>query len=187
LVADLAGVEVDLDLIDEETLILRSNQSLGNGVIDKVCDIVYINPDRLDRLKTLDLVPMIEKLNLKLNRAKRPYLLIGPGRWGSSDPSLGVPVSWSQISGAAAIVECDMIDIKVEPSQGTHFFQNIVSFQVGYLTVKDTDGGVDFDWLDSHKPAMEDGPLRHIVLPEPVRILLDSRRQCGAVQRPAGS
>ena len=78
-----------------------------------------------------------------------------------------------------------MIDIKVEPSQGTHFFQNIVSFQVGYLTVKDTDGGVDFDWLDSHEPEMEEGPLRHIALTEPIRVLLDSRRQCGAVQRPA--
>ena len=187
LVADLADVEVDLDLVDADSMILRSNQSLGNGVIDKICDVVYINPDRLDRLKTLDIVPMIEKLNLKLNRAKRPYLLIGPGRWGSSDPSLGIPVSWSQISGASAIVECDMVDIKVEPSQGTHFFQNIVSFQVGYLTVKDTDGGVDFDWLDSHEPEMEEGPLRHIVLTEPIRVLLDSRRQCGAVQRPADS
>ncbi len=184
LVADLSDVVVDLDEIEEETVILKSSQSLGNGIISKIKDIIYVDPQRLNRLKTRDLVPLITRLNNKLKREKRPYLLIGPGRWGSSDPSLGIPVSWSNISAAVAIVECDMLDIKVEPSQGTHFFQNIVSFQIGYLTVKDSEGGVDFDWLDQYEPEFEQGPLRHIRLEGPIRILLDSRNQSGLVQRP---
>lgn len=184
LVADLSDVVVDLDEIDEETVILKSSQSLGNGIISKVKDIIYVDPRRLNRMKTRDLVPLITRLNNRLKREKRPYLLIGPGRWGSSDPSLGIPVSWSNISAAVAIVECDMVDIKVEPSQGTHFFQNIVSFQIGYLTVKDSEGGVDFDWLDQYETEFEQGPLRHIRLETPIRVLLDSRNQTGLVQRP---
>ena len=185
LVADSVDVEVDLDMVDQERLLLRSSQALGNGVIDDIRDIVYVNPTRLDRLRSMNLVERIERINLHLVRQKRPYLLIGPGRWGSSDSSLGIPVSWSQISGAASIVECEMVDIKVEPSQGTHFFQNIVSFGVGYLTVRERDGEVDFSWLENQRKIKSYGPLHHIRLRYPLHVLIDSKRQDACVVKPS--
>jgi DNA-binding response OmpR family regulator len=185
LVADSVDVEVDLDMVDQERLLLRSSQALGNGVVKDIRDIVYVNPTRLDRLRSMNLVNRIERINLRLVRQKRPYLLIGPGRWGSSDSSLGIPVSWSQISGAASIVECEMVDIKVEPSQGTHFFQNIVSFGVGYLTVRERDGEVDFSWLDGQRKIESYGPLRHVRLRYPLHVLIDSKRQDACVVKPS--
>ena len=185
LVADSVDVEVDLDMVDEEQLLLRSSQALGNGVVDDIRDIVYVNPTRLDRLRSMNLVERIERINLHLVRQKRPYLLIGPGRWGSSDSSLGIPVSWSQISGAASIVECEMVDIKVEPSQGTHFFQNIVSFGVGYLTVRERDGEVDFSWLEKQRKVKSYGPLHHVRLRYPLHVLIDSKRQDACVVKPS--
>ena len=98
---------------------------------------------------------------------------------------LGIPVRWSQISGAKTIIECEMTDISVDPSQGTHFFQNIVSFNVGYLTIRNNDPGkIDWKWLESLTPEMEEGPIRHIKLEHPLRILLDGRKGNAAILKP---
>jgi hypothetical protein len=134
-------------------------------------------------MKTRDLTPIIERLNAELSRQNRPYLLIGPGRWGTSDPSLGIPVGWGQISGAKTIVEVPMADIHVDPSQGSHFFQNIVSFSVGYLTLEKSDS-MDWDWLDSHDEVFEEGPIRHIRCEAPLKILLDSRDSEALILKP---
>jgi hypothetical protein len=154
--------------------VVISSKSLGNGVIDDIRDVVYVNPSKLDRMRTTNLTDEIEAIDAILRKQKRPYLLIGPGRWGSSDPSLGIPVEWNQIMGAKAIVEVPMSDIHVEPSQGTHFFQNIVSFNIGYLTIGHDDL-VDWDWLDSLEPKTKFGPLRHIQIEKPLKVILDSR------------
>ena len=170
------SVDIDIDMseVDRSRAICMSTRSLGNGVIDDISDVVYIHPDRLDRMKTSDLTDHIEEIDAKLRKKGRPYLLIGPGRWGSSDPSLGIPVSWDQIRGAKAIVEVPMSDIHVEPSQGSHFFQNIVTFHIGYLTITDEDL-LDFDWLDQVGSEAEIGSLRHISLNKPLKVVLDSR------------
>lgn len=168
-------IDVDMDSVKQDSVICSSSLSLGSGIIDDIYDVVYVNPHVMNRMKTRDIVPDIETVNAKLTQQNRPYLLIGPGRWGSSDPSLGIPVSWSQISGATAIVEARMGDIHVEPSQGTHFFQNIVSFNVGYLTITSADEDIDWEWLDSHPAEFESGPLRHIKLDEGIRVLLDGK------------
>ena len=123
---------------------------------------------------TSDLTSDIEAIDATLREEGRPYVLIGPGRWGSSDPSLGIPVQWEQIMGSRAIVEVPMADIHVEPSQGTHFFQNIITFNIGYLTIGPNDF-LDWVWLDSFKPATESGPLRHVRLDRPLKVILDSR------------
>ena len=185
LVSDGVDVNYDKSEIDESQILLQTKQALGNGVIPDIRDVIYVNPEKLDRLRTQDLVKIIEKMNSQLLNENRPYVLIGPGRWGSSDSSLGIPVSWSQISGAAAIVECEMIDIKVEPSQGTHFFQNIVSFGVGYLTVSDTDPSVDFEWLESQPSVEKYGPLCHLRLEEDLPILIDSKNQQAVILKPS--
>jgi len=170
------SVDIDIDMseVNRDEAICMSSKSLGNGVIDDIQDVVYIHPNRLDRMKTANLTDHIEAIDAELRAAGKPYLLIGPGRWGSSDPSLGIPVSWDQIRGAKAIVEVPMSDIHVEPSQGTHFFQNIVSFHIGYLTIT-ADDYLDFEWLDDNDPSSEIGPLRHIELKSPLKVVLDSR------------
>ena len=168
------NIDIDMSEVDRNRAICMSSQALGNGVIDDIKDVVYIHPNRLDRMRTSNLTDHIEAIDAKLRAAGRPYLLIGPGRWGSSDPSLGVPVSWEQIRGAKAIIEVPMSDIHVEPSQGTHFFQNIVTFNIGYLTIT-ADDMLDFDWLDKVDSEEEIGPLRHIGLKSPLKVVLDSR------------
>ena len=177
LVWESVDVEVDLDSV--EGALCTSSQALGNGVIQEIRDIIYIHPDRLDRAETRVAAKAIEKLNHKLARGGRPYLLIGPGRWGSSDPWLGIPVKWGQISGARTIIECQLADLPVEPSQGTHFFQNIVSFGVGYLTAPR--GAIDWSWLEGQKPVAKDGSVRHLKLKQPLQVLLDGRAGKGAV------
>ena len=111
---------------------------------------------------------------------------MGPGRWGSSDRWLGIPVRWDQISGARVIVETDLADFKVTPSQGTHFFQNLTSFQVGYLTVNATQGNgrLDWGWLDEQPAETEGKYLRHITLNDPMTIMIDGRTSHGVVLRP---
>ena len=172
-------LDVEVDLESVEGALCTPSQALGNGVIEELRDIVYTHPDRLDRAETRAAAKAVEKLNRKLARAGRPYLLIGPGRWGSSDPWLGIPVNWAQISGARTIIECQLADLPVEPSQGTHFFQNIVSFSVGYLTAPR--GGIDWKWLEAQKPAAKDGAVRHLKLKQPLQVLLDGRAGRGAV------
>ena len=171
---DSVDIDIDLSEVDRKSAVVISSKSLGNGVIDDIRDVVYVNPSKLDRMRTTNLIDEVEAIDAILRKQKRPYLLIGPGRWGSSDPSLGIPVEWNQIMGAKAIVEVPMSDIHVEPSQGTHFFQNIVSFNIGYLTIGHDDL-VDWDWLDSFEPKTKFGPLRHIQIEKPLKVILDSR------------
>ena len=170
------SVDIDIDLaeIDRSKAMCICSQSLGNGIIEGIKDVVYVHPERLDRMRTMDLTDEIEAIDAILRAEKRPYVLIGPGRWGSSDPSLGIPVQWDQIMGSRTIVEVPMTDIHVEPSQGTHFFQNIITFNIGYLTIG-ADDFVDWEWLDSIEASAESGALRHVSLDEPMKVILDSR------------
>jgi hypothetical protein len=170
------SVDIDIDLseVDRSKAMCICSQSLGNGIIEGISDVVYVHPERLDRMHTMDLTSEIEAIDAALRAEERPYVLIGPGRWGSSDPSLGIPVQWDQIMGSRTIVEVPMSDIHVEPSQGTHFFQNIITFNIGYLTIG-ADDFVDWDWLDSIEASAESGPLRHVHLDEPMKVILDSR------------
>ena len=170
------SVDIDIDLaeIDRSKAMCICSQSLGNGVIEGIKDVVYVHPERLDRMRTMDLPDKIEAIDAALRAEERPYVLIGPGRWGSSDPSLGIPVQWDQIMGSRTIVEVPMTDIHVEPSQGTHFFQNIITFNIGYLTIGANDF-VDWEWLDSIEASTESGALRHVSLNEPMKVILDSR------------
>ena len=168
------NIDIDLSDIDHSKAMCICSQSLGNGVIEGIKDVVYVHPERLDRMRTMDLTSEIEAIDAALRAEERPYVLIGPGRWGSSDPSLGIPVQWDQIMGSKTIVEVPMSDIHVEPSQGTHFFQNIITFNIGYLTIG-ADDFVDWEWLDSIEASAEFGALRHVSLNEPMKVILDSR------------
>lgn len=160
-----------------------SSRALGRGRNRDVADVVYVRPDRFDRAVTRAIASEVEALNRAIAAEGRGYVLIGPGRWGTSDPWLGVPVEWHQISAARAIVETDLGDVPVTPSEGTHFFQNLTSFGIGYFTVYggDPGGHLDVGWLESRPAAYEGTWLRHVRLPAALEIAVDGRSRRGVI------
>jgi hypothetical protein len=161
--------------------LLSSERALGNGVAENVRDIVYLVPEAFDARHTRRIAAELERWNRMLIDAQRPYLLIGFGRWGSADPWLGVPVTWGQVSGARAIVEAPIAGLHVEPSQGSHFFQNLSSLGVFYFTVSDRDAGVAWDWLRAQPAAAETELLRHVQVAAPLRMRVDGRSSRGVI------
>ena len=173
-------VNIEIDIENQAgNLLCRSESALGNGLIEDVRDVLYIDPKDFVRGETEEVVEHLEELNKQLISSGNPYLLIGPGRWGSTDKWLGIPVRWAQISGSSAIIECEMSDFPVEASQGTHFFQNIVSFGVGYLTTSSTT--INWEILEQQKQKGSYGPIRHVRFNTPLRIMLDGQTSKAAV------
>ena len=159
---------------------------MGNGTIDNLRDVVVVDYHRFDRSMSVAAAAEIARFNAELTAAGRPYLLLGVGRWGSTDPWLGIPVTWDQIAGARAIVESGFRDFRVTPSQGSHFFQNLTSFQVGYFTVNaDSDEGfIDWDWLASHPAEGELRHVRHLRFEQPLVVKMNGRRNQGVIYKP---
>ena len=171
-------------LTDEETIgddaavLCRSSSVLGHGRIEGLRDLVVVDPRVFDRLRSRETAREIARLNGRLTRAGRPYALFGAGRWGSRDPFLGIPVNWSQVSGAQVIVEAGFRDLVVAPSQGTHFFDNLVSHGIGYFTVNPErgDGALDWDWLAAQPAESERGSVRHLRLKSPLAVRMSGSR-----------
>ncbi|MEW6745814.1 MAG: PEP/pyruvate-binding domain-containing protein [Planctomycetota bacterium] len=178
--------EIAFDVIDPADALVMTQQALGNGLLDNVSDVIAVKMTHFDRSKTPQIASEIGAINASLKQERRPYLVIGPGRWGSADPWLGIPVRWAQISGVACIVETGLADIRVDPSQGSHFFQNLMSFGIGYLTLDrlDKENVLDLDWLESQEAAQETEHLRHLRFSQPLMIALDGRRGAGVVMKP---
>lgn len=176
------GEALDVDGVEPEEVFLRSEQVLGVGHNTGIRDIVAVRADRFDRAETREIAEEVGRLTARLQQAGRPYLLIGPGRWGTSDRWLGIPVSWAQISGAQVIVECPLDDLEVEPSQGTHFFHNMTSLGIGYFTLGARHGGyVDEAWLADRRLAAETERVRHLALDEPLEVRIDGATNRGVV------
>lgn len=172
--------------VEDKELILRSETALGHGIMDNVRYIVYVKPGTFDSARNPELVKEIEAINARFVEDGEPYILVGPGRWGSSDPALGIPVKWSQIAGARLIAESALPGYRIEPSQGTHFFQNLTSFGVGYFTI-DPDGGngfIDMDYLDSLPAEHESDSIRIVRFPDPLTIAINGRKSKGIVRKP---
>jgi len=167
-------------------LLLASERAMGNGTVETIRDVVYVRPDTFDAKHTRAIAGQLETLNAPLLAAGRPYLLLGFGRWGSSDPWLGIPVQWGQICGAKVIVEATLPQMSVDPSQGSHFFHNITSFEVSYFSVSHwREPGIDWGWLDSRRVEAETEFVRHVRLDEPLLVKVDGRTGRGAVWRRA--
>jgi CheY-like chemotaxis protein len=183
LVVGREHADVDLSNIDESEVICFSSKALGNGRVQGIRDVVYVKPDIFEAARTRDIAVEVGKLNERLLEADCPYVLIGPGRWGSSDSWLGVPVSWSQISGARVIVETSLEGFVVEPSQGSHFFQNLTAFNVGYFSVDPLGKGdrIDWEWLAAQEQIGETEFLRHVRTERDLEIRIDGRSSSGAI------
>lgn len=174
-----------LDCPDEE-LILRTDTALGNGMIEGVRTIVYVKPEAFDSLANPSLALTVAKINAELAACGEGYILIGPGRWGTSDPALGIPVRWADISAARVIVEAAVGNYRIEPSQGTHFFQNLTSFGVGYFTIDPRAGSGYYDsaWLDAQPADYEDDHIRIVRFGAPLSIAINGRSGRGTVRKP---
>lgn len=186
LVLSRESEELNVAVTDTSRLLCYSEQALGNGVIEDIHDVVFIDINRFDRAKSKETALEVGKLNSKMLELKRPYVLIGVGRWGSLDQWLGIPVAWDQISGAGAIVESGFKDFEVTPSQGSHFFQNITSFRVGYFTVNSFihQGFIDWDWL-ARQPAVEELQYtKHLHFDKPVLVKINGHQNKGIILKP---
>ncbi|MEJ2052709.1 MAG: PEP/pyruvate-binding domain-containing protein [Calditrichaceae bacterium] len=179
---DVLNIETD----DKNKLLCESSNVLGHGVIDDIQDIIYVEHNTFDRSKSRAVASEIHDFNTALSEQKRPYLLVGVGRWGSADPWLGIPVDWNQISGAKAIVESNFKDFMVTPSQGSHFFQNLTTFMVFYFTVNSfkDEGFFDWEWLLSLPCNEKKTYTMHTHLKKPLLIKVNGQENKGIILKP---
>lgn len=189
---------VTVEDLPADRLLCRSLRALGHGVISDIRDVVYVVPERFDNLKTREIAREVGLYNHALREAGRPYVLIGPGRWGSANPALGIPVQWGQVSGARVIVEAGLDHFRVDPSQGSHFFHNLTSLGIAYFTVDPRRAGdvLDWDWLAAQTadgpervlrgagPPSEVAYVRHLRLAQPLSVRIDGRRLLGVMAKP---
>ncbi|HEX6881662.1 MAG TPA: PEP/pyruvate-binding domain-containing protein, partial [Terriglobales bacterium] len=177
-------VNVSEEDLHDPSAIVASNAVLGNGSTSDVFDIVYVRADSFAPENTREIAQEIGELNRGLREQKRPYLLIGFGRWGSTHPSLGIPVDWSQISGARTIVESTLPNMNVDFSQGSHFFHNLSSFEATYFMLRyDGDFRINWEWLEKQELVKETSYVRHVRCKEPLLIRVDGRRGWGTIHR----
>jgi hypothetical protein len=181
-----SGEAVEIEDAPAESLLCRSQRVLGNGRLADIRDIVAVDRERFQRARSPEAALEVARFDALLRGERRPYLLIGVGRWGSSDPALGLPVQWHQIAGARVIVEAGFDDLHVEPSQGTHLFQNLVAGNVGYFTVNPgPEGGwLDWAWLAAQPAAASAGAVRHVRLAQPLLVQMNGRKGEGAIFKP---
>ncbi|HPS95680.1 MAG TPA: PEP/pyruvate-binding domain-containing protein [Bacteroidales bacterium] len=181
----LDNKSLDWEKIDTEDSLIYAQKALGVGFIDGITDVVYIRNENFDSSYTVKMAEEIDSLNIKMKEQGRYYVLVGPGRWGSSDPWLGIPIKWPHISEAKVIVECGLRDFHVEPSQGTHFFQNLTSFGIGYLTINpyNNDGKFEKEELDKMDAVYESNYLRVVRFDKPLYIFIDGRKNKGIIRK----
>jgi len=186
LVLSRAGEELRMGEVNPADLVCRSAMVLGNGRVQNLYDVVVVDFHRFERGRSQEVAEAVAAFNTKLALENRPYVLIGVGRLGSNDPWLGIPVEWDEISGARVIVEAGFRDFRVTPSQGSHFFQNLMAFQVGYFTVNPDagEGSVDWAWLTAQPTAEERGCVRHLRFDDSLLVVMNGKAREGMIFKP---
>ena len=175
---------IDWEAEETSRALIYGEQALGIGMMADIADIIYVKSETFDSLSTEKIADELLTFNNRMRDEGRSYILVGPGRWGSSDPFLGVPVKWNHISEAKVIVECGIEKFDVEPSQGTHFFQNVTSLGVGYLTINPFRGDGIFreEELDARQALFEGTYLRQVRFEKPLWVCIDGRSNKGMVR-----
>jgi CheY-like chemotaxis protein len=178
--------DLSFESVDPQSVLCQSNKVLGNGRIENLHDVIVVDSQRFERSRSQEVAKAVAHFNSLLNSENRPYVLIGVGRWGSNDPWLGIPVEWDEISGARVILEAGFRDFRVTPSQGSHFFQNLTAFQIGYFTVNPDagEGLIDWEWLSRQPAIAEEGCVRHLRFDSPMRVIMNSRYSKGIIFKP---
>jgi CheY-like chemotaxis protein len=177
---------INIEHIKTEQTIIYSESALGNGVFKGIHDLVYIKPESFNASNNKSVAIAIDKINTLFVKQGKGYVLIGPGRWGSTDPWLGIPVKWPHISAARIIIEAGLKNYRIDPSQGTHFFQNLTSFRVGYFTINPyiNEGYYDVEYLNSLDVRYEDRYIRHVRFSKPLEIMIDGKTHKGVILKP---
>ncbi|MFW5706434.1 MAG: PEP/pyruvate-binding domain-containing protein [Bacteroidota bacterium] len=186
LIKNINNGDINLDVIDNERLLLYSENGMGNGIVDNVSDVIYVDMKKFDKLKTEKMRDEIEQLNRKMAEEGRKYILVGPGRWGTRDRFIGIPVAWSNISNARIIVEVSMEDFPLDASLGSHFFHNVISMNVGYLSVKHNDliDYINWEILDNMEPVHQTQYFKHVRFDKPLEIIMDGKKRASLVYLP---
>ncbi len=175
-------VEITDEDLECDSVLIASDHVMGNGMNETVRDVVYVKPDSFEARHTRVIASQLEKINTPLMAHNQPYLLIGFGRWGSSDSWLGIPINWGQICGAKVMVEATLPNMNIEPSQGSHFFHNLSSFEVDYFTVSHhAEKGIDWAWLNEQEIISETEFVKHVRLLNPLRVKVDGRTGRGVI------
>ncbi len=183
LIRDVQEYNINTNELNREKLFLYTEKGMGNGKIEDIYDVIYCDPDRFNKSKTLEMTYELEALNDSLKLENRKYILIGPGRWGTRDRWLGIPVVWTQISNARIIVEAGLKDFHVDASLGSHFFHNITSMNIGYFNVPYTSNNdfIDWQWLKSKKPSRRKEFFVHVHYKEPLKVMMDGRKSISVI------
>ena len=179
-------IDVRIKDLPQEESIIYSESALGNGIIENIFDFIYVKPETFNAANNAELAVKIGKINDQFVRDNKNYVIVAPGRWGSSEPALGIPVKWAQISAARVIVESGLGNYRIDPSQGTHFFHNITTFRVGYFTINPyiKDGYYDLEYLSKFNAHFEDEHIRHIRFIKPMKIIIDGKKNIGIILKP---
>lgn len=177
------NVEVEIENIDKENILLFTNKALGNGKIQNIYNIIYIDPDKFNKSKTRLIADEIEKFNDIAKENNIHYILMGPGRWGTRDEWLGIPVKWNQISNSKTIIEYGLEDFQIDPSLGSHFFHNITSMNIGYFSIpyKSKESFINWEWLKNQNVKQRGKYLVHVEVKKTLTILMDGRKQTAMV------
>jgi hypothetical protein len=186
IVVNEQNINFKIEKVDPDGVVVYSEKALGNGIYYNITDVVYVKPESFKPAQNPEIARELESLNVRFIQEQRQYILIGPGRWGSSDPWLGIPVKWAHISAARIIVESGLEHFRVDPSQGTHFFHNLTTFGVGYLTINPfmKDGIYNVDFLNRQPTVDETHFLRHVRFDKPMRIEIDGKTNRAVVYKP---
>ena len=174
---------IEEDQLDQDKLVLFSDKSMGNGTLDTIRDVVFVNKDKFDNNKTLEMTYEIEKINEQMQQLDKQYILIGPGRWGTRDKFIGIPVVWSQISNAKVIVEVGLKDFPLDASLGSHFFHNVTSMNVGYLSLPNNSakGFISWEALENQEVVEETTFFKHVRFKQPLQVVMDGKKMIGAI------
>ncbi|MGC9375586.1 MAG: PEP/pyruvate-binding domain-containing protein, partial [Bacteroidales bacterium] len=185
LVCNEDDLNVEIEKIDKNDLVLYSEKTMGNGKIQNIKDVIYVVSEKFDNTHTLEMADEIEKLNQKMQEAGKQYVLIGPGRWGTRDKFIGIPVSWPQISNAKIIVEMSLDDFALDASLGSHFFHNVTSMSVGYFSVnhKSIKDYISWDILNQQKVVEETNYFKHVTFKKPLTITMDGRKRIATITK----
>ena len=174
---------IDDENINEDDVVVFSDKGMGNGLVSDVSDLIYVDPKKFDKSRTMEIAGEIEKLNDIMKNENRQYVLIGPGRWGSRDPWIGIPINWPQISNAKVIVETSLEDFPLDASSGSHFFHNITSLNIGYFSVQPELGEsyINYDKLNGIKAKNKTHFFRHIRFDKPLVIKMDGKKRMAVI------
>lgn len=185
LLGAIGEYNINPDEISPEDILIYAEKSMGNGRIDDLRDVVFIRNEKFNKIKTKHIAGEIGEINQRLRQESRNYILIGPGRWGTRDPFIGIPVNWSQISGAKVIVETSMEDFPLDASLGSHFFHNVTSMNVGYLSIQHNsrDEFIDYAALNEQKVIEETNYVRHVRFDEPVCVVMDGKKRIAIIHK----